>query len=128
MNRPALAITPSKPGSDVVAETAAALAAGAMVVRGADPYRAAVYTRHAEQLFRFANEHRGKYSDSFPKATEDFYKSYGYKDELAWAAAWLYRSTGTEQAPGGLVLCHLFLFFFSSKWSMKRIKQFLDYI
>ena len=79
----------------MLAETAAALAAGAMVVRGVDPYRAAVYTRHAEQLWNFADKHRGKYSDYFD--VEDFYKSWtGYKDEMAWGAAWLWRSTGSD--------------------------------
>ena len=53
--------------------------------------------QHARQLYDFANENRGKYSDSIPNAG-DFYRSWsGYGDELAWAAAWLLRVTGEQR-------------------------------
>jgi hypothetical protein len=45
-------------------------------------------------LFTFADEFRGKYSDSID--TGGPYVSYGYEDELVWSAAWLYRATGEQ--------------------------------
>merc|ERR1719197_629679 len=93
MHRPSYKITPNKPGSDVVAETAAALAAGSIAIKHVDPTRSKLYLKHAIELFHFANKHRGKYSDSFKAQVADFYKSWDYKDELAWAAAWIFRAT-----------------------------------
>lgn len=49
--------------------------------------------KHAKELYAFADKYRGVYSDSIPNAAS-FYRSHsGYKDELAWGAAWLYRAT-----------------------------------
>ena len=49
--------------------------------------------RHAKELYAFADKYRGVYSDSIPNA-KSFYRSHsGYKDELVWGAAWLYRAT-----------------------------------
>ena len=49
--------------------------------------------RHAEELFDFAKNFKGRYHLSI-KAAEKYYKSTSYKDELIWSAAWLYRATG----------------------------------
>ena len=50
--------------------------------------------QNARDLYDFANEYQGKYSDSSPQV-EPFYKSWGgYQDELCWGALWLYRATG----------------------------------
>lgn len=47
-------------------------------------------------MFKFGDEYRGRYDKSV-KVAEGFYTSYtGYKDELLWAALWLYRATGNE--------------------------------
>ena len=35
---------------------------------------------------------------AFPGQVKDFYKSYDYKDELAWAAAWIYRAENSAAA------------------------------
>lgn len=92
--RPAWKVTADKPGSDLVGETAAALAAASMVFKKSDATYAATLLKHARQLYDFANENRGKYSDAIPNAAQ-FYNSWsGYGDELAWAAAWLLRATG----------------------------------
>ncbi|CAF1310342.1 unnamed protein product, partial [Didymodactylos carnosus] len=92
-NRPAWKLTNDKPGSDLLAETAAALAATAMVFRTADKAYSDTLIHHARELYDFANDRRGKYSDSIPNASS-FYNSWsGYGDELAWGAAWLYRAT-----------------------------------
>ena len=95
--RPAWKVTPQNPGSELVGETAAALAAASLVFRLSDGNYANTLLEHARQLYNFANENRGKYSDSIPNAAE-FYNSWsGYGDELAWAAAWLLRATGEQR-------------------------------
>jgi hypothetical protein len=50
-------------GSDLAAETAAALAAASIVFKEADPNYSNNLLTHAKQLFVFANNYRGKYSD-----------------------------------------------------------------
>ncbi len=88
-------ITPTAPGSDLAGEAAAALASAAVVFREEDPAYAQLLIEHARQLFAFALQYQGKYSDSIP-AARPFYESQGYWDELAWAAAWLYSATGQK--------------------------------
>nr|AKC91349.1 glycoside hydrolase 9 [Adineta ricciae] len=95
--RPAWKVTRTQPGSELVGETAAALAAASMVFRSADPTYSSKLLSHARQLYDFANENRGSYSDSIANAA-NFYKSWsGYGDELAWAAAWLLRATNEHR-------------------------------
>jgi hypothetical protein len=94
MARPAYKVDPTKPGSDVAAEAAAALSAASLVFRSTDPAYADQLLQHAIELFIFADTYRGKYSDSIPQAS--FYPSSGYFDELAWGAAWLYKATGNS--------------------------------
>lgn len=91
MERPAWKITPQKPGSDLAAETAAAMAAASIVFRSSDKRYSMKLLQHAEDLYEFADKYRGVYSDSIPNAAS-FYRSFsGYKDELVWGAAWLFR-------------------------------------
>ncbi|KAK3744428.1 hypothetical protein QZH41_003163 [Actinostola sp. cb2023] len=93
MNRPAYKITTGKPGSDLAAETAAALAATSVAFKPTNPDYANILIKHAEELYEFADKYRGKYSDSITDAAL-YYKSYsGYQDELVWGAAWLYKAT-----------------------------------
>ena len=48
------------------------------------------------QLFEFADKYRGKYDDSI-EDVKGYYPSWsGYKDELLWAALWLYKATNKE--------------------------------
>ncbi len=96
MSRPAYAVTASNPGSEVTAETAAAMAATSIVMREAGQTALAdELIASAEKLFEFADTYRGDYHDAIPVVSE-FYRSYsGYNDELAWAASWLYQATGT---------------------------------
>ncbi|XP_069139614.1 uncharacterized protein [Argopecten irradians] len=101
MQRPAYKVTKDKPGSDVAAETAAALAIGYSVFkrfkREGDTTYADQLLSAAESLYEFANTYRGKYSDSIPEAS-NFYKSHnGYEDELCYAAAMLYKVTGRPE-------------------------------
>ena len=93
MARPAWKITTARPGSDLAAETAAAMAAGSIAFQQTDPKYAATLLQHAEELYEFADTYRGKYSDAIPNA-QSFYNSWsGFNDELVWGAAWLYRAT-----------------------------------
>ncbi|WOL01581.1 endoglucanase 9-like [Canna indica] len=87
-------VTPSKPGTEVAAETAAALAAAALVFRTVDGGYSKKLLRTAEKAFAFANRYRGNYSDSLSSVVCPFYCSYsGFQDELLWGAAWLYKAT-----------------------------------
>nr|AGP76418.1 endo-beta-1,4-glucanase [Nasutitermes sp. NpEG] len=92
MARPAYKIDMSRPGSDLAGETAAALAASSIVFKYVDSTYSNTLLTHARQLFDFANNYRGKYSDSITGA-RPFYASADYRDELVWAAAWLYKAT-----------------------------------
>jgi len=94
--RPSYKIDANNPGSDLAAETAAALAATSIVFADSDPNYSATLRSHAEQLYNFADTKRGIYSDAIPDAA-NFYKSFsGYNDELVWGAAWLYRATNNQ--------------------------------
>lgn len=96
MARPSYKIDESCPGSDLAGETAAAMAASSMVFKETDANYAKTLLRHAQELFQFAEEYKGIYSDCITEA-QDFYKSSGYNDELVWAAGWLYRATGDQE-------------------------------
>ncbi|KAI5668952.1 hypothetical protein M9H77_18805 [Catharanthus roseus] len=92
--RTVYSVSPSNPGSDVAAETAAALASASLVFRKADPAYSKVLLRTAKKVIQFAIQYRGSYSDSLGSAVCPFYCSYsGYKDELLWGASWLLRAT-----------------------------------
>ena len=95
--RPALAITAEKPGSDVAAASAAALASASILFRdhGEIDY-ANELLNNAEALFDFAVTFQGKYSDSI-SSVQPFYNSWsGFQDELAYGGLWLAR--GLEAA------------------------------
>ncbi|XP_021345983.1 uncharacterized protein LOC110445615 [Mizuhopecten yessoensis] len=95
MQRPSYKVTTSNPGSDVAAETAAALAIGAYVFKreGNTAYANELLSA-AETLYTFANTYKGKYSDAI-KDARNYYNSHsGYDDELCYSAAMLYKVTG----------------------------------
>ena len=76
--RPSFKITKNQPGSDLAGETAAALAAGAMVFADEDADFSALCLHHAKELYDFADEYQGVYTDAIP--ARDFYNSWsGYK-------------------------------------------------
>ena len=92
--RPSFAVDRNKPGSDVAAGYASALASASMLFRGVDDAYADKLLKNARQIYEFAETYQGKYSDSVP-AANPFYTSWsGYWDELANGAVWLYRATG----------------------------------
>ncbi|XP_073010662.1 endoglucanase 1-like [Typha latifolia] len=87
-------VTAQNPGSDVAAETAAALAAASIVFRDSDPAYSAKLLQTAMRVFDFADKYRGAYSDSLSSVVCPFYCSYsGYHDELLWGASWLHQAS-----------------------------------
>ena len=99
--RPAMAVTPDKPGSDVAGASAAALAAASILFREqGDITYANTLLEHSESLFSFADQFRGRYSDSIPEV-QSFYNSWsGFNDELAYGAAWLARALDSAGLDG----------------------------
>ncbi|KAK9270911.1 hypothetical protein L1049_026498 [Liquidambar formosana] len=93
--RPLMQVNTSSPGTDVAAETAAAMASASLVFKKVDSTYSGVLLKHAQQLFNFADTYRGSYSVSIPQV-QTFYNSTGYGDELLWAASWLYHATGNQ--------------------------------
>jgi hypothetical protein len=76
------------PGLDVAGQSAAALAIASLIFEETDPGYASTCLSHAEELYSFADNYRGAYP------VEGFYPSGSYKDDIAWAAVWLYIKTG----------------------------------
>ena len=93
---PSYKIDEPGPGSEVAAETAAALAAASLVFKEDDSAYSDLLLKHAIEIYSFADEFRGDYTATVP--ANAFYNSFsGYKDELAWGAMWLYKITGEEK-------------------------------
>ncbi|CAL0326995.1 unnamed protein product [Lupinus luteus] len=93
--RPLIQINSSCPGSDVAAETAAAMASASLVFKKTDSTYSSTLLKHAKQLFTFADKNRGSYSENIPDVAK-YYNSTGYGDELLWAASWLYHATDDD--------------------------------
>ncbi|MEQ8536294.1 MAG: glycoside hydrolase family 9 protein [Coleofasciculus sp. D1-CHI-01] len=93
MERPAFKIDRQNPGSDLAGEAAASLAAASIVFRGVDEAYADTLLQNAQQLYDFADQYRGVYTDAIPDAGQ-FYNSFsGFQDELVWGATWLHKAT-----------------------------------
>ncbi|XP_042211150.1 endoglucanase E-4-like [Homarus americanus] len=96
MERPSFKIDYDHPGTELVGEAAAALAAASIVFKEDDPAYSEEVLAAAKELYNFGDERRDYYHNSIPEVL-DFYKSWsGYGDELAWGALWLYRATNDE--------------------------------
>ncbi|EEC75164.1 hypothetical protein OsI_11382 [Oryza sativa Indica Group] len=92
--RAVYSVSASSPGSDVAAETAAALAAASLALRPADPGYSRRLLAAARDVMAFAVRHQGKYSDHVGGDVGAYYASYsGYQDELLWGSAWLLWAT-----------------------------------
>jgi endoglucanase len=97
MARPSFKIDETCPGSELAAETAAALASSSLIFKETAPQYADQLLQQAKQLYDFADRYRKRYTDCL-KAARPFYRSFSeYQDELVWAAAWLYRASGEER-------------------------------
>jgi endoglucanase len=98
MKRPAYKLTKSSSGSTVLAETAAALAATAVVLGDSDKAYASQCLVHAKSLYDFAETTK---SDAGYTAASGYYSSSsGFYDELSWAAVWLYLATNDKSYLG----------------------------
>ncbi|XP_071724519.1 endoglucanase 17-like isoform X1 [Rutidosis leptorrhynchoides] len=87
-------IDQNNPGSDVAAETAAALASASLVFKKSDATYSKLLISRAIKVFQFADKYRGAYSNGLKPDVCPFYCSYsGYQDELLWGAAWLHKAT-----------------------------------
>ncbi len=94
MKRPSFKLTKGSSGSTVLGETAAALAATAVVFRSSDPAYADQCLAHAKSLYDFAEATK---SDAGYTAAAGYYSSSsGFYDELSWAAAWLHLATADK--------------------------------
>ena len=92
---PSYKVDAKSPGTEVAAETAAALAAASIMFKSEDSSYSATLLKHAIEIYDFADTYRGDYTTSVPAS--GFYNSYsGYLDELVWGAAWLLKATGDE--------------------------------
>ncbi|XP_004304093.1 PREDICTED: endoglucanase 11 [Fragaria vesca subsp. vesca] len=98
-SRQAYKIDQNNPGSDLAGETAAAMAAAALVFKKTNPHYAHLLLHHAQQLFEFGDKYRGKYDEEGRLGVvKSYYASVsGFKDELLWAALWLYKATDNEE-------------------------------
>jgi endoglucanase len=93
MERPAYKIDTSCPGTDLAAETSAALASSSILFRkNGDTAYADLLVDKAEKLFDFANSYRDKYSDCLPAAVPFYTSVNGNQDELTWGAIWLHKA------------------------------------
>jgi endoglucanase len=87
----------SKNASDLLGKVSAALAAGSLVWKTANPAYSGKLLTHARQLWQWGHEKPGLYSDHYSSATAAIYKSSDYIDDMAYGAAWLFKATGERQ-------------------------------
>ncbi|XP_004309055.1 PREDICTED: endoglucanase 8-like [Fragaria vesca subsp. vesca] len=92
--RTSYVVTKEKPGSELSAEIAAALAASSIVFQQSDKAYSTLLLTRATQVFAFADQYRGSYNTSIGAGACPFYCDFsGYMDELIWGASWLYKAT-----------------------------------
>ncbi|KAK9819681.1 hypothetical protein WJX72_001055 [[Myrmecia] bisecta] len=93
--RPVFYISEEDPGSEISGEAAAALAVSAIVFQDDVAY-STLLLQTAKSLYTFATSKPRSYMDSNSTGIgihKGLYPSTGFYDELAWAAAWLYKAT-----------------------------------
>ncbi|RQO92055.1 hypothetical protein POPTR_006G219700v4 [Populus trichocarpa] len=87
--RTVLRIDENNPGTEIAAETSAAMAAASIVFRHTNRTYSRRLLNKAKLLFEFAKTHKKTFDGECP-----FYCSFsGYNDELLWSATWLYKAT-----------------------------------
>lgn len=93
MERPVYKIDTSCPGTELAAETSAALASSSILFRkNGDIAYADLLVQKAESLYDFADRYRGKYSDCLTEAVPFYTSINGNQDELVWGAIWLHKA------------------------------------
>ncbi|XP_058728852.1 endoglucanase 8-like [Vicia villosa] len=91
-------VSRDRPGSEVSAEIAAALAASSIALSKTNYLYSRVLLDKAKLVFNFANNYRGSYNDSICDGACPFYCDInGYMDELVWGAAWLYKASNDRR-------------------------------
>ena len=85
-------VTDTKPGSDVTANMASALAIGSILFKEKDLNYSNKLLDIAIKMFKFADDYKAAYINSVPDANAN-YASYEYWDELIEAAVILYKAT-----------------------------------
>ena len=99
MERPAYKIDTSCPGTELAAETAAAMASASILFRrNGDRDYADLLVQKAERLYDFADRYRGIYSDCLTEALPHYKSFSGYQDELPWGAIWLHKAKQAQDA------------------------------
>ena len=99
MERPAYKIDTNCPGTELAAETAAAMASASILFRkNGDHDYADLLVQKAERLFDFADKYRSVYSNCLTEALPHYKSFSGYEDELPWGAIWLHKA---KTAQGG---------------------------
>ncbi|XP_013455338.2 endoglucanase 8 [Medicago truncatula] len=90
-------LSATRPGSEVSAEIAAALAASSIAFRNINRGYSRILLARAKRVFDFANYHRGSYNNAIGSGACPFYCDInGYIDELIWGAAWLYKASNNQ--------------------------------
>ncbi|KAF9960432.1 hypothetical protein BGZ72_006968 [Mortierella alpina] len=97
--RPSFFVNSTRPGTDVMAETAATFIACSLLYRERlnDHGYADTLQAHGEVLYHWAETAQPQqvYQKAVPAAA-DLYGSSSFWDELAWGAAWMYRMTKNQ--------------------------------
>ncbi|KAF9571380.1 hypothetical protein EC968_000646 [Mortierella alpina] len=97
--RPTFFVNSSRPGTDVMASTAAAFAACSMLYR--EKFKDSVYAdtlqSHGEVLYHWSEAAQPlQLSQKAVPALKGLYESSSFWDDLAWGAAWMYRLTKNQ--------------------------------
>jgi len=96
MARPTFMLNSTHGGTEVVMESAAALAAASLAFKSTNPTYAATCLAHAKKLYTFGDTVKTSYVQSIPNAA-GFYNSWsGFQDELVWGSVWLYAATNDD--------------------------------
>lgn len=93
-------INATNPSSEILGESAAALAAASVIFSSKDKAYSDKLRGHAVDLYTRATTHLGSYMQSqHPnlKTVKEWYPSSIFEDELAWSAAWLYIASEDEK-------------------------------
>jgi hypothetical protein len=93
--RPATYLSSTRPGTDVMAMSAAALAAAAVAIQDESMEVADMYLGEAMALYQLALQWPKGYYARFVESGKR-YPSVSMYDDLAYAAAWLYMATGQQ--------------------------------
>ena len=91
-------VTKDDPGTEIVADAAATLAAAVTLLVDEDPAWKDNAMKHAVELYAFGKNYPRSYAESKDPGIimmNDMYASdNGFEDDMAWAALWMHKATG----------------------------------